>query len=77
MEKSLVTQYECTNKESRILVDMYKSFPSGHAALGFYLFTFVAIYSRFRLSSASSHWSRAWNGVLSACLLLLACLNAM
>lgn len=74
--RGLVTQYECTNKESRILVDMHKSFPSGHAALGFYLFTFVAIYSRFRLSSTSSHRSRAWNGVLSACLLLLACLNA-
>lgn len=76
--QGLVTRYECANEEAWILVDMYKSFPSGHAALAFYLFTFMAMYSEFRLSppSSPSRRSRGWSRGLTACLFLLACLTS-
>ncbi|KAL1437983.1 hypothetical protein MTO96_048442 [Rhipicephalus appendiculatus] len=71
--QGLVTQYQCANEEAWILVDMYKSFPSGHSALGFYLFTFVAAYCAVRLPSLTSRWSRGGCRLLQLCLFVLAC----
>lgn len=71
--QGLVTQYQCATEEAWTLVDIYKSFPSGHSALGFYLFTFVAAYCTVRLPSLASRWSRGGCRLLQLCLFLLAC----
>ncbi|XP_064477169.1 phospholipid phosphatase 1-like [Ornithodoros turicata] len=73
--QGLVTQYSCTNTNDPASrrVDIYKSFPSGHASLSFYFFAFLTMYSNIRFQGEGRWGHRLRLLQVTAALAAVAC----
>ncbi|XP_076317911.1 phospholipid phosphatase 2-like isoform X2 [Tachypleus tridentatus] len=61
--RGIISEYTCTGSGPYWLVkvDIYKSFPSGHASLSFYTSVFVCLYIQVRFQCTSkSHLLKSW-----------------
>ncbi|XP_022252853.1 phospholipid phosphatase 2-like isoform X2 [Limulus polyphemus] len=61
--QGIISEYSCTGSGPYWLVkvDIYKSFPSGHASLSFYTSVFVSLYVQVRIHRTSkSHLLKSW-----------------
>lgn len=63
----LVEVYNCEGDAPEWLKrDVFKSFPSGHAAISFYCFIFISLYCQFRIPRTKhSHLFRFWVQIVS------------